>query len=162
MEFKSIGNMYDSIRSAVKGEGGKVEVTDERALRGEVIDNLIYNGVFNEEEIVREARQVIKGIADVMGIKPASIQNLYEAMGRGECGGFTVPAINIRGLTYDVARAVFRAAMKHNVGAFIFEIAKSEIGYTQQRPSEYTACVLASAIKEGYRGCVFIQETISR
>ena len=52
------------------------------------------------------------------GIFPASIQGLYEAAGKGTFHGITVPAINIRGITYDVARAVFRAAMKDNVGAF--------------------------------------------
>jgi fructose/tagatose bisphosphate aldolase len=78
-------------------------------------------------------------------------------MGRGEVNGFTVPAFNIRALTYDSCRAVFRAAMAKNIGAFIFEIARSEIGYTEQRPGEYAACVLAAAVKEGFRGPVFIQ-----
>ncbi len=77
-------------------------------------------------------------------------------MGR-EFPGFTVPAINIRGLTYDVARAIFRTAKGKNVGAFIFEIARSEIGYTKQRPLEYSACVLAAAVREGYTGPVFLQ-----
>src|SRR4029079_8306141 len=36
------------------------------------------------------------------------------------------------------------------VGAFIFEIARSEIGYTEQRPGEYAACVLGAAIAEGF------------
>jgi len=71
--------------------------------------------------------------------------------------GFTVPAINIRGLTYDVARAVFRKALEKKAGAFIFEIARSEIGYTKQRPLEYSAVVLAAAVREGYQGPVFIQ-----
>ncbi|MCK4847374.1 MAG: class II fructose-bisphosphate aldolase, partial [Deltaproteobacteria bacterium] len=71
--------------------------------------------------------------------------------------GFTVPAINIRGITFDTARAVFRAAEANKAGAFIFEIAKSEIGYTDQRPAEYTAAILAAAIKEGHSGGVFIQ-----
>ncbi|MFQ5586924.1 MAG: class II fructose-bisphosphate aldolase, partial [Thermodesulfobacteriota bacterium] len=104
-----------------------------------------------------EARWVIKSSAACLGIKLASIQGLYEAMGRGEVKGFTVPAINIRGITYDVARAIFRAALSNNAGAFIFEIAKSEIGYTGQNPSEYTAAVIAAAVKEGYTGPVFIQ-----
>ena len=85
-----------------------------------------------------------------------SIQGLYEEMGR-EYPGFTVPAINIRGLTYDVARAIFRTAMEMNVGAFIFEIARSEIGYTKQRPLEYAAVVLGAAVREGFEGPVFIQ-----
>jgi fructose/tagatose bisphosphate aldolase len=43
------------------------------------------------------------------------------------------------------------------VGALIFEIARSEIGYTDQRPDEYLSVVMAAAIKEGYRGPVFVQ-----
>ena len=42
----------------------------------------------------------------------------------------------IRDSTYHVAQAVFRAAIKGNVGPVIFEIARSEIGYT--RPVSYT------------------------
>ncbi|MBN1643927.1 MAG: class II fructose-bisphosphate aldolase, partial [Dehalococcoidales bacterium] len=68
-----------------------------------------------------------------------------------------VPAINLRGITYDTARAVFKAAIKDKVGAFIFEIARSEIGYTAQKPDEYAVCILAAAIREGYKGPVFIQ-----
>jgi fructose/tagatose bisphosphate aldolase len=60
-------------------------------------------------------------------------------------------------MTYDLARAIFRVAKKNNCGAFIFEIAKSEMGYTAQPAVEYSAVVLAAAIKEGYSGPVFIQ-----
>ena len=156
MVFKSTGEMYDFLKGAVSGEAEAARVADESRL-GAAIDRLVYNAVFAEGEVLDEARKIIKGLALSSGIRPASIQNLYEAMGRGECGGFTVPAINIRGLTYDTARAVFRAAKRNNVGAFIFEIAKSEISYTEQRPAEYEAAVLAAAIKEGHRGPVFLQ-----
>jgi len=92
------------------------------------------------------------------GIYPSSINNFYMARGRGEItGNFTVPAINLRTLTYDMAKAIFRAAKKINAGAFIFEIAKSEMGYTDQPPVEYSAVILGAAIKEGYTGPVFIQ-----
>ena len=159
MEFKSVGSIFDGLKGAVKElKDGAVEVLDEKLLRGAAIDKLIYNAVFSGNSEVREySRGLIKYIGGQLGIRSASIQGLYEAMGRGECAGFTVPAINIRGLTYDTARAIFRSAMKHDAGSFIFEIAKSEIGYTEQRPAEYTACCLAAAIKEGYRGPVFIQ-----
>ena len=50
-----------------------------------------------------------------------------------------------------------RAARKNDVGAFIFEIARSEIGYTEQRPSEYVSVVYAAAIREGHEGPIFIQ-----
>jgi len=60
-------------------------------------------------------------------------------------------------MTYDLAKAIFRVAKKNNSGAFIFEIAKSEMGYTNQPPIEYSSAILAAAIKEGYQGPVFIQ-----
>jgi len=121
-------------------------------------DTLIRTAVFNGDSGARtEAKQKIRDLAVSRGIRPASIQSLYEASGKGLYQNVTVPAINIRGIAYDTARAVFRAALKDNVGAMIFEIARSEIGYTKQSPGEYTACVLAAAISEGYRGPVFIQ-----
>jgi fructose-bisphosphate aldolase class II len=65
--------------------------------------------------------------------------------------------MNLRMLAYDSARAVFRAARKIDAGALIFEIARSEIIYTDQRPAEYASAVLAAALREGFRGPVFIQ-----
>ncbi|HTY82536.1 MAG TPA: class II fructose-bisphosphate aldolase [Dehalococcoidales bacterium] len=122
------------------------------------IDTLINEAVFGVDALTREnKRREIRKLALEKGVYPASIQAFYEAAGRGKFKGLTVPAINIRGITYDVARAVFRAAKKDKVGAFIFEIARSEIGYTAQEPSEYSACVFAAAIKEGFKGPAFIQ-----
>jgi fructose/tagatose bisphosphate aldolase len=105
-------------------------------------------------------KQLAEKIFDVAreeGIYPSSIHEFYMARGRGEFGGFTVPAINLRSMTYDLARSIFRVAKKHNSGAFIFEIARSEIGYTNQSPMEYSSMVLAAAMKEGYSGPIFIQ-----
>lgn len=130
---------------------------DPERFRSERIDALVREAVFGESPARETARASIRMAAAALGILPASIHALYVAMGRGEVGGFTTPAINLRALTYDVARSVFRAAGKRNVGAFIFEIARSEMGYTDQRPGEYASVVLAAAIKEGHRGPVFIQ-----
>jgi len=104
------------------------------------------------------ARYLIRGAAQDIGITPASIQEFYLARGRGEIPtNFTVPAINLRVLPFDAARAAFRVAKHLDAGALIFEIARSEIGYTDQRPSEYAAHVLAAAIAEGFKGPVFLQ-----
>jgi len=123
------------------------------------IDELVRTAVFSEDATAKaEARKEIHLRARRNGAIPSSILPLYQALGRKEVQRrFTVPAFNIRILTYDVARALFRVAMKHDVGPFIFEIARSEIGYTEQRPGEYAACVLAAAIAENYKGPVFIQ-----
>ena len=108
-------------------------------------------------ETKKKIYKKVLGIAYKKGIYPASIHDFYIARAKEGFGGFTVPAINLRSMTYDLARALFRVAQRNNSGAFIFEIAKSEMGYTNQPPSEYSGVILAAAIKEGYEGPVFIQ-----
>jgi fructose/tagatose bisphosphate aldolase len=105
----------------------------------------------------KEFADKIKDLAYKKGIYLSSIHDLYMARGKGEYTGTTIPAINLRSMTYDLARAMFRVAKKNNSGAFIFEIAKSEMGYTGQPPVEYSAVILGAGIKEGYSGPVFIQ-----
>ncbi|MDA8387710.1 MAG: class II fructose-bisphosphate aldolase [Nitrospiraceae bacterium] len=135
---------------------GALKVKD-RAAFIENLDGFLYEAVF-EPDAARKAALLaaIKEAAKAEGVIPCSIHDFYMAMGRNYAG-ITVPAINVRGLTYDVARAIFRKALEHKVGAFIFEIARSEIGYTKQRPLEYSTVVTAAALREGYRGPVFIQ-----
>jgi fructose/tagatose bisphosphate aldolase len=131
---------------------------DPASFRSMGIDALVHWAVFESDTKKRdEARRAIRKAAAALGILPASIHDLYMAIGRGESGGFTAPAINVRMLGYDTARAIFRATKKHDVGAFILEIARSEMGYTDQRPAEYAAVVLGAAIKEGHEGPVFLQ-----
>ena len=105
-------------------------------------------------------KQLAKNIFDAayrQGAYPASINEFYMARGRGEFEGFTVPAINLRSMTYDLACKIFKVGKKNNSGAVVFEIARSEIGYTNQSPIEYSSMVMAAAIKESYSGPVFIQ-----
>lgn len=118
------------------------------------IETLVREMVFTEN---KEKQLRIRQKAQANGIFPASIQNLYEAIGKGQYPGFSVPAMNIRGITFDAARAAFRAAIKNKVGAFIFELARSEMSYTLQTPGEYSAVVMAAALAEGFKGPVFIQ-----
>lgn len=145
-----------TIKDLIEIKEGAVYVKDKSAIRG-MMDGLITDAVFEPDDEKRKAKFIlIKEIAKACGAVPASIQGLYEEMGR-RYPNFTVPAINIRGLTYDVSRAVFRKALEMKVGALIFEIARSEIGYTKQKPLEYATVVLAAAVREGFEGPVFIQ-----
>jgi len=141
----------------VETKDGGLTVLDEARLRAEGIDELVWDAVFGPGPVKAMARWFIWELGQALGVHPASIHEFYMARGRGEYDNLTVPAMNLRGMTYDMARAVFRAALRLDVGAMIFEIARSEIGYTQQRPAEYTAAVMAAAIKEGFRGPLFIQ-----
>ncbi len=158
MIYENKDQLKKGCESILAYDGGDVRVLNESSFQEKLIDDLIYTVVFSPDPDTQEAAGfLIRRGAASMGIRQASIQSLYMAMGRKELGGFTVPAINIRGITYDVAQAVFRAAIKGNVGPFIFEIARSEIGYTKQRPLEYTCAVMAAAVKSGWRGPVFLQ-----
>lgn len=136
---------------------GKVKVKDLAKLRAN-IHKLAETSALEKGRIQGVARYLTRLAALACGIVPASIQELYAARGAGKVpNSFTVPAMNLRALSYEAARAVFRAAMGMDGAAMIFEIARSEIGYTDQRPAEYTTSILAAAIAEGYRGPVFIQ-----
>ena len=137
---------------------GNIKILNENKFRTEKLDGIVNCSVFSKNaDILNLSRWLIRVAASKVGIKSSSIQGLYEAMGKKAYKGFTVPAINIRGLTYDVARAVIRAAKSNNVGPLIFEIARSEIDYTNQRPAEYATVVTAAAIREKYESPVFIQ-----
>ncbi len=159
MLYQSVEQLQRDLKDVLAFSGGDVrKVLDAARLRSDGIDSLIYTAVFDETEELRAyARATIRDTASLLEIRPHSIQRLYEAMGRGEVSGFTVPALNLRAMAYDSARAVFRAVHRLNVGPILFEIARSEIGYTNMRPAEYAANVLAAAIKEGHEGPVFIQ-----
>jgi hypothetical protein len=99
----------------------------------------------------------IREAARASGVVPASIQGLYAARGLGRWGGRTVPALNLRGWTYQTCRAAYRAAKKMRASLLIFEQALAEAVYAKQSPAEYTAGVLAAAMREGYSGPVFLQ-----
>ena len=149
-----LGELSDSVRV----EGGALELVSEDALRSGGIDRLAHAAVFGADADVRDsARWMIGEAGRRLGVAPASIHDLYMARGRGETQGFTVPAMNIRASSFDTARALFGAARDLKVGALILEIARSEIGYTDQRPGEYVAVLTAAAIKEGWTGPLFIQ-----
>jgi fructose-bisphosphate aldolase class II len=157
MAANALERLIESYQEILEFKDGRIIVKDEKRLP-ERLDSLIHQAVFGAPETQAAARWLIWETGQALGLRPASIHDLYTARGRGEVEKvFTVPAMNLRMLAYDSARAVFRAARKLDAGALIFEIARSEIGYTDQRPSEYASAVLAAAIREGFRGPLFIQ-----
>jgi len=148
--------MNDQLAAALDLSGSRPALRDARAVR-ESIDEIVRLAVFGEPDEQALARYAIHAAAPQLGAISSSIAGLYAARGRGEVGGFTVPAVNIRGIAYDMSRALFRAMKATNGAATVFELARSEMGYTFQEPAEIGAVVLAAAIAEGYQGPVFIQ-----
>jgi fructose/tagatose bisphosphate aldolase len=134
----------------------RVTFKQSSALASPAMDRLVRAAVFGDRA------ERTRAMAD-LGARPggwsyaSSIEDLYMARGRGETSGFTVPAINVRGMAYDTARAIFAPPFGSTPLRFFLEIARSEIAYTDQRPAEYVAVMLAAALREGFRGPVFIQ-----
>ena len=142
---------------AVNVTDGRVAVSRPAELASPRMDELVRTAVFGEPVAREYARWLIWELGQAAGVRPASIHDLYLARGRNEIHGFTVPAINVRGASYDTARSIFRTAIAMKAGAFILEIARSEIAYTEQRPAEYVSVMIAAALREGYRAPIFIQ-----
>jgi fructose/tagatose bisphosphate aldolase len=160
MTEASIESLLASMAGIARIRGERLEILDEAAFRGPFMDGLVFVAVFDAHPTAREAaRWLIWSGSQALGCGSASIHELYMARGRGEFSatGFTVPAINVRASAYLTARQAFAAALERDAGAIIFEIAKSEMAYTDQRPAEYTAAVLAAAMRSGWRGPVFLQ-----
>jgi fructose/tagatose bisphosphate aldolase len=157
MKEAIVKKLIDIVDGSISFEGGKVIVKDAAKLR-QHISKLVEVAALGSGAEQGLARYFIRCAAMQVGAYPASINDLYIARGEGKVPfTFTVPAMNLRVLAFDSARAVFRAAKKVNTAAMIFEIARSEMNYTDQRPTEYSASILGAAIAEGYEGPVFIQ-----
>jgi fructose/tagatose bisphosphate aldolase len=154
----SVSDLLARLKASLRVEGDRVVVVDEPALRGDGIRDLAWTSVFaTDDGVIEAARWIVWETSQALGIRSASTQEFYMARARGEVHGFTVPAINIRAQTFDMARTICETAEAAQVGAFIFELARSEQTYTFQRPAEYATSVMAGAIAAGWRRPLFIQ-----
>jgi fructose/tagatose bisphosphate aldolase len=154
----SVSDLLERLSGIVRLDGERLIVEDATRLREQGIRDLAWTAAFSEDEAtVEAARWIVWEASQAVGARSASIHELYLARGRGEVSGFTVPAINIRAQTFDMARTTFEAAAAADVGAVILELARSEQTYTWQRPIDYATSVLAGAIAAGWAQPVFIQ-----
>jgi fructose/tagatose bisphosphate aldolase len=157
MKTNSLSELLSLVDGALEATDTTVKVVDADLLR-QKIDVLVMASALEKPAKAAAARFLVRGAALDLGIIPSSIHELYISRGKGDVPStFTVPAINLRVLAYEAARAVFRTALEIQAAAIIFEIARSEIGYTDQRPTEYATNILGAAIKENFTGPIFIQ-----
>jgi fructose/tagatose bisphosphate aldolase len=155
---RSVGDLLSRLSGIAHVHEGALEIVDPARLRADGIRDLAWTAAFAEDPATVEAAQwIVWEAAQALGARSASIHDLYLARARGEVSGFTVPAINFRAQTFDMARIAFESATTFDVGAVILELARSEQTYTFQRPIDYATAVLAGAIAADWRGPVFIQ-----
>ncbi|MBE0670617.1 MAG: class II fructose-bisphosphate aldolase [Anaerolineales bacterium] len=153
----TIKELIELVDNSLSVDGANVKVLDANKFKKN-IGKLVERSALASDSSAGWSRYLIRAAALELGVYPASIHELYMARGRGDAPmTFTTPAFNLRALSFHAACAMFRAANKINAGAFIFELARSEMSYSAQRPSEYATNILAAAIAEGFVGPVFIQ-----
>ena len=154
----SVAELLRLLDGLARIDGDQLTIQDEAGFRRQATRDLAWTSAFSDDaDAVDAARWLIWEASQALGAPSASIQDLYMARARGEVSGFTVPAINIRAQTFDMARTIFETAASNDVGAVILELARSEQTYTFQRPIDYATSVLAGAIAAGWQGPVFIQ-----
>ena len=149
---ESPADLIASLTGVAHVADGRLVVDDEARFRSQAAADLAWTAAFTTDDPTAEAaRWIVWEASQALGAPSASIHDLYLARGRGEVSGFTVPAINIRAQTFDMARTFFATAARADVGTVIFELARSEQTYTFQRPMDYATFVLAGAIAAGWR-----------
>lgn len=154
----SAQELEQHVSSCLTETDSDVSITDEAKLKETVIDYLLGTALYcNEEELKKRAEHIIHLVTSALHITSSSTTTLYQAFQKGEVSGFTVPAINLRIMPYEVACTIFSLMQKHNIGIVIFELARSEMGYSQQTPSDLALIVMSAAVKTGYSGAIFIQ-----
>ena len=154
----SLPDLLATIAGTAHIEGDRLVIDDEAGFRSHTIRDLAWTAAFTTDDPTAEAtRWLVWEASQALGARSASIQGLYMARSRGEVSGFTVPAVNLRAQTFDMARTFLSVAKEKEVGALIFEIARSEQTYTYQRPQDFATSVLAGAVAAGFNGPVFIQ-----
>ncbi|BBA32708.1 aldolase [Methylocaldum marinum] len=158
MLFRTAVDIESALRGVLEIKGNEVDVVDAGKLRETCIDRLVYNAVFHENEEFRYFLQwLIREAAAKQVIYPTSFQGLQEAAVLGAIPAFTIPVLSLHALSYDAARACFRAARDTGAGAFSFGYNDEIVGYGYQPPVEYATCILGAALREGYQRAVFLQ-----
>jgi hypothetical protein len=124
---RSVADLLSRLSGIVHVHEGALEIADVARLRADGIRDLAWTAAFTEDPATAEVAQwMVWEAAQQLGARSASIHELYMARARGEVSGFTVPAINIRAQTFDMARIAFETAETYDVAAVILELARSE------------------------------------
>src|SRR2546427_3194869 len=157
MERTTLNDVIADLRSLGLSSGQDARLPKGARPPTEMLDRWARAAALAEPDARQAAIWAIREAAHAAGVVPSSVQGLYMARGAGEWSDRTVPALNLRGWSYHTCRAAFRAAGKIGAKLLIFEQAVGEAIYAAQPPAEYTAAVLAAAMREGHTGPVFLQ-----
>src|SRR5215208_5100418 len=91
----SVSDLLAGIADSCLIDDGVLSIVDESRFREDGVRLAVWTATFSEDPgAVEAARWIIWQASQELGAPSWSIQDLYMARGRGEIGGFTVPAVN--------------------------------------------------------------------
>ena len=153
-----MSELSDTIKGCLQVKSGQVNIIDQNIACGTLTDRLIYNAVFHPDiQIKGTSRWLIKAIAQASQIFPASLNGVLDFSKQQGNMRLSIPVFQLPGFSYTMARAIFRAARENNARAFIFEMDSNQISHANQTLGEYSTIVAAAAVREGFKGPIFIQ-----
>src|SRR5438132_7998728 len=104
----SVSELIRLLRGLARVDGERLLIEDEAGFRERGTRDLAWTATFSHDaDAVEAARWIVWEASQTLDVKSASMQDLYMARAAGEIHGFTVPAINIRAQTFDMARVVY-------------------------------------------------------
>ena len=157
MDTQALAEIVADLRTLGLSAGPAPRLPAGARPSGELLDRWARAAALAEPDVRQAAIWAIREAAHASGVIPASIQGLYVARGKDQWSDRTVPALNLRGWTYQTCRAAFRAARKMGSSLLIFEQALAEAVYAAQPPAEYTAGGLGCRDARRAPGPVFLQ-----
>lgn len=156
MLFHSASGLEGLLRDCLEVHGNSIRMIDAHRLREERIDALVYNAMFQPSERVRYfLAWLIRQAAAGNAIYPASLGEIYAQAGHGRIEKFVLPVLSLQAMTYVGGRAAFQAARETGSGLLVFSL--DGAAKPAQSPLDYTTCLLAAAIREGYEGPLFFE-----
>lgn len=142
MFFQTMSQLGDTFQGIIKISNGSVRVLDPSQIRGPLLERLAFTAALHEKVEMRgTARWLIKMFTPHFGIDIQVHQKDASASG---------PKIKIHGMSYALARTLFRTARTYQLRTFIL-IAEAK------KQAESMGTISAAAIEEGFQGRLIFQ-----
>jgi len=141
-----MSQLGDTFQGIIKISNGNVRILDAQAIGGALLDRLCWTATFHEKVEMRgTSRWLIKMFAAPFGIDLSKNESLEESFQA------SIPKIKIKGMSYDMSRRLFRAALETQLETFVF------ISASEKKQAGDMTVVTAAAMQENFQGCLLFQ-----
>ena len=151
-QYRDLGDFRRRTVGILHVEPGEPQIwvlNKERVWAESVVDNMLATALFSDSDALRaDFRALILQLGKEMGNPPGSVHAAYESRVGGGDQGLPVPAVAFPVLTYDAARAAFRAMRRTSQKSVVFKTSVPEMENVGQWLGEFSVSVIAASVKE--------------